>query len=201
MFYINNEGRRTLNKLLTPVIVLFRNQLSMRQQYERTFFNFIQLHTWYCGAPKVLQCSAFPFQNCCCSLETKSVAMINSPPSYTQRPKRKKILKFLLCLLSWKGDFIFIHFYVCFKYLFSFSIAWARHELREWMKNVFIYRKKHKVGTKIYYAAAFALIFYVNEQWRICLPLFLHCCCFLFLMTHSHQLEAIFCALFCPIKL
>jgi hypothetical protein len=106
-------------------------------------------------------------------------------------PRAFRASKFLLCLLACHETFIFM-------YVGSISLSAPSRQppptswrLKEWMKNVFIYRKKHKVGTKIYYAAALALIFYVNEQWRILfftiLPFPL-----LFLMTHSHQLKAIF---------
>lgn len=117
------------------------------------------------------------------------------------RLQERRLLNFY-CAFCHGSETIYLFTFMSYKHLFS-----SPWKLKEWMKNVFIYRKKHKVGTKIYYAAAFALIFYVNEQWKISSFFFLtHFCCFssfvfLFLMTHSHQKGAIFCALFCSIKL
>jgi len=77
-------------------------------------------------------------------------------------------LKLLLCLLcreeedSGRRKRLYIYSFLC---VLPQPLArrLAREAKRMNEKCVYL-SKKHKVGTKIYYAAALALIFYVNEQ-------------------------------------
>lgn len=137
-------------------------------------------------------------------LEEKRLKIFNFPPSYICLFYYSRFCTALHCHVLEITFFIYMH--VSHLSIFSISHSRLRSAPTKWMKNVFIYRKRSETpresgkSTKIYYASTTHTLFNIlflrqwsseRERKRKEEKYF-----FPFLMTHLHQLKAIFFLLF-----